>query len=525
LILEPAQVERFRAVVADRMGLAFESGKLELLSQVLTERLGAFDKSRPDSYLLKLEHGWREEVRALAERLTVGETYFFRYADHFRAFVEVVLPNRVSARAGQHCLRILSAGCASGEEAYSLAILARENLPDPASWDVRLTGIDISASMIRKAKEGRYSAWSLRDTPAEMRAQHFQVCGRDYEPEPAVRPWIAFEERNLVEDDPSFWLPETYDVVFCRNVTMYFTPQVTRAVVARITRALVPGGFLFLGHAETLRGVSHDYHLCHTHSSFYYQRRDAIQPVHAGLDDAPDDHGPRPWPTTSTRPSMSVALGLQDSSWVTVIQQASDRIAKLVSEPRQPSQPRVAVADGADAPDSSYRALPSWDLAPALELLQRERFADAMTFMRALPVASGADRDAQLLRAVLLTNSGQLDEAEQVCTQILAADELDAGAHYLMALCREHAGDRTAALEHDLAATYLDPGFAMPHMHRGLLARRIGDDARARGELSLALSLLAREDASRILLFGGGFSREALAELCRSELRSCGGGP
>jgi chemotaxis protein methyltransferase CheR len=146
-----------------------------------------------------------------------------------------------------------------------------------------------------------------------------------------------------------------------------------------------------------------------------------------------------------------------------------------------------------------------------------------MDMLQALPADSRKDNDAQLLRAVLLTNRGELIEAEAVCRQILSADDLHAGAHYLMALCREHAGDRRAALEHDQAAAYLDVGFAMPHLHLGLLARRSGEHEPARTELERALALLVREDASRILLYGGGFSREALIELCRAELRTCGG--
>jgi chemotaxis protein methyltransferase CheR len=121
-------------------------------------------------------------------------------------------------------------------------------------------------------------------------------------------------------------------------------------------------------------------------------------------------------------------------------------------------------------------------------------------------------------------NRGLLADAEGMCGHILSSDELNAGAHYLMALCREHAGDRAAAVEHDRAAAYLDAGFAMPHLHLGLLVRRTGDVERARSELGRALVLLTNEEPSRILLFGGGFSREALVALCRSELQAARGG-
>ena len=108
---------------------------------------------------------------------------------------------------------------------------------------------------------------------------------------------------------------------------------------------------------------------------------------------------------------------------------------------------------------------------------------------------------------------------------MLQLDQMSAGAHYLLALCREDAGDRSGAVDHNQVAAYLDPAFAMPRLHLGLLARRAGDRARARRELAEALVLLQREDASRLLLFAGGFGREALVALCRAELVSCGGAP
>jgi chemotaxis protein methyltransferase CheR len=141
----------------------------------------------------------------------------------------------------------------------------------------------------------------------------------------------------------------------------------------------------------------------------------------------------------------------------------------------------------------------------------------------ALPTDLESDPDALLLRAVLLVNTGEVAKAGEVCQRLLAVDELDAGAHYLMAVCREHSGDCLAAAEHDQQAIYLDPEFAMPRMHLGLLAKRLGDLSTARRELTEAVGRLAREDSSHILLFGGGFSREALIQYCHSQLRNCGG--
>ena len=501
-----ADVEKFRAFVSRRVGPHFEDDKLEYLTDVLRQRMQASGCPGFGAYEVWLDQNLHKEMRALAEQLTIAETYFFRYWDHFRAFVEVVLPERTRARDGRR-LNVLSAGCASGEEAYSLAILIREHLPELQSWNVKLQGIDINPAMIERARRARYSTWSLRETSPELRERHFRPEGREFQLHESVRELATFHERNLLDDDPLFWHTGAFDVVFCRNVLMYFSPETMRTVVARIRASLSPGGFLFLGHAETLRGTSQDFHLRHTHETFYYQRREAG-------DAAGPDWRSATVGATQVRGERLGATPDQDASWVSAIHRSSDRIAEL-ARGSPPATPGHASQPPAPAP---------LDLRPAVELLQKERFAEAMDLMHALPVSSEDDPDAQLLRAVLLANSSKLREAEQVCARILAADELNAGAHYLMALCREHAGDRGGALDHDQTATYLDAGFAMPHLHLGLLARRAGELEQARAELGRALELLAREDASRILLFGGGFSREALVALCRSELQASGGG-
>jgi chemotaxis protein methyltransferase CheR len=164
-------------------------------------------------------------------------------------------------------------------------------------------------------------------------------------------------------------------------------------------------------------------------------------------------------------------------------------------------------------------------LADSLALLQAERFGEALAVLGALPADTRAQPEAQLLEAVLLTNSGDYPAARAACQQLLLRDEMSAGARYVMALLSEHAGALDDAIEHDRIAVYLDPGFAMPRLHLGVLLRRAGDRVHAVAELELALELLAREDASRILLFGGGFGRDALLALCRAELCAGGGRP
>lgn len=501
-----AEIERFRAVIAHRFGLHHDDGRLDHLADVLRQRAEKDGAPGCGAYVERVAALPKKsaELRALVEQLTVNETFFFRNADNFRALAEHVLPERIRRMGQERKLRILSAGCASGEETYSLAIAVREALPDRESWDVQIVGVDLNAAMLARAAQARYSAWSLRATPEDVRRRYFSVEDRDFVLAPEVQEMVTFEERNLLDDDPLFWRAASYDAVFCRNVLMYLTPDAMQDVVRRIGQSLLPDGFLFLGHAETLRGLSQDFHLCHTHDTFYYQRR------------TPGGVQQSAWQPRLTDETPAALPEVVDgaASWIDAIQQASERIGQLV---QGASTAGLSVAT---QPRPSIRSL---DLGLVLEAIRHERFSDALDLLSSLPPESHGEPDALLLRAVLLANGGKLAEAETTCARLLALDEFSAGAHYVMALCREHAADAAGAIEHDLTAVYLDASFAMPHLHLGLMARRTGDEATARHELSQALALLAREDPSRLLLFGGGFSRDALILLCRSEYRAVGG--
>jgi chemotaxis protein methyltransferase CheR len=515
MALDSAGPQRFRGWIAQRLGLHFDDTKLEFLAEVLLRR--ADEKGlalRP--YLDRLEGADIDaELQALALELTVPETYFFRHLDQFRAFAEVALPEAQAARGRMRKLSLLSAGCASGEEPYTLAMLAYEGA-DPG-WNVAIRAFDINPAMLAKAARGIYSAWALRETPATSKRRWFRSVGREFELDGTIRAAVSFQEINLAQENAELWAAAKYDVIFCRNVLMYFTPQSAQALTARLTHSLAPGGHLFLGHAETLRGLSNDYHLRHTHGAFYYQRKfsqnkrrdngedpvDGVSEEESALHSAVWSVAPLPSLTCTT-------------TWQDTIQNASDRIQVLTKRPTP--QPALRRDSG---PGSPLQA--AAQLLLVLELLKKERFSDALDLLGRVPSESERDPDVLLLRAALLTHSGNLSAAASVSAQLLEYDELNTGAHYLLALCRESAGDRQGALDHYSSAIYLDPGFAMPRLHLGLMARRDGDLEGARRELGQALLLLKREDASRLLLFGGGFGREALIALCRAELDSAGG--
>jgi chemotaxis protein methyltransferase CheR len=495
-------LERFRALVARRLGLRFDQDRSDELMSALQRLAGTGDRG-PEEYLRSLEHSSppRDRIRAVVGLLTVGETYFFRHPEQFRAFADLVSTEAPLGAAAPRTFRVLSAGCASGEEPYSLAMTATERLAG-CEMKVAVTAIDINPASLERARRGRFSAWSLRETPEDARRRWFSTVGAEYEVDPSIRAVVGFAEANLAETDPALWAPEGYDVVFCRNVLMYFTPEAARDVIRRIAFSLAPGGHLFLGHAESLRELSSEFELCYTHGTFYYRKRAAR------TTEAPD---PRDRGAASSVPAPPPDR--LDAPWFEIVREATERIRLL-------SQQSGATSD-ARAPE-----VPASHLATEVaDLMSKERFAEALDLVERLPREAAGHPDALLLRAVLLAHRGRFDDAERICFDLRSLDARSAGAHYVLALCRENAGDGEGAMQNDLVATYLDPDFAMPHLHAGLLARRAGDRETARRQLRKAIALLLVEEEARVRLFGGGFTRAALIGLCRAELDAAGGAP
>lgn len=452
--------ERFRELVAQHLGLHFEDDRLDFLAQVLARRSA---HSGTEVYLNQLEGGG-PEVAVLASELTVGETYFFRHYAQMRAFAETALPARLTA--GQRSLRIVSAGCASGEEAYSLAILVREQLGP--SFPVEVRGYDVNGAALQRTARATYSSWALRETPPELKARWFRGGPKEFQLDPAIQQSVKFQERNLAKDQSDLWQADSLDIIFCRNMLMYLKPERARALVARFARALLPGGFLFLGHAENLRGLSEEFELCQSHASFFYQR------------------GPGLWLPPPA-----------NQDWAEAITSASRRIQTMAETPSPLPQPE------ADSLEETHL------------LLQQERYLEALKLAEQLTPTP----EVLLLRALLHSHCGHWSAAITACQDLLQNEQTRSGAHYILGLSHEGLGDPEAAVHHHQLAAHFDPTMAMPRLHLGRLARRAKQCALARRELSQAASLLQNEPSERLRLLGGGFSRQALLAMCRAELK------
>lgn len=474
------EVARFAHLIEHEFGLLLGGRELANLALLLRKRIEATGCAGASSYMDRIGNRWREELDVLASLVTVTESYFLRSPEHLAALLASVIPE---LRCGDSLrpIRILSAGCASGEAAFSIAIELLEDRRVELGG-ISIAAFDLNPECVRRARSGRFSPWALRAVSQRILDRYFRRDGGEFVVAERVREMVSVEQRNLIDPDPAFWHPRAFDVIFCRNVLMYLSPRALEVAMNDFSRSLGADGYLFVGHAESLHGISRDFVLHSSNGAFYYRpRRDA------GADDR-----------TPARPQK--------------------RAAPALAQPfTAPPKPRADGKAGAAArvrngsPKASATAMAK-QLSDAISL------SEALSIIDLKPPERRDDPDVMLLTAALLSERGRLAQAEELCSAILASDSLNPTAHYVRALCAEHRGNRAAAIQGYRTAIHLDPDFAMAHLRLAFALKRGGDFEAARGEFEQAMLLLGREDPARLLLFSGGFSRQALLDVCRREV-------
>lgn len=245
--------------LSERFGLRFGPEKRDILRSRLDPRRAELGFATfEDLYFhLKFHPRREQEWERLVPHLTNNESYFFRETGQLELLrAEVLERVRQNAEAGgRREIRVLSAGCAAGEEPYTLGMVVRESGVFPSPWTVRITGVDMDPAALERARTAEYTDNAFRRSDPEMRERYFtrQESGR-WQLDREIRSLVRFQRGNLVDPDLPRELP-LQDVVFCRNVLIYFGPESIERAVDSLYRMLRPGGFLFLGHAESLSRV------------------------------------------------------------------------------------------------------------------------------------------------------------------------------------------------------------------------------------------------------------------------------
>ena len=253
--MRTADFELLRDLLKERSGLALTEDKVYLLESRLNPVARKFGMERLEDLVEQLRTARNEKlVSATTEAMTTNESFFYRDGQPFITFEKEVLPRIIDSNKHSKSLRIWCAACSTGQEPYSLAMILKENQAKLLGWRIEILGTDLSAEVLEKARVGIYSQFEVqRGLPIQMLMKYFKETNDMWQLDSSIRAMATFREFNLLSPFTSFG---RFDVIFCRNVLIYFDQPTKADVLHRVSQILAPDGCLFLGAAETVLGVS-----------------------------------------------------------------------------------------------------------------------------------------------------------------------------------------------------------------------------------------------------------------------------
>ena len=270
-------VERLCEAIVERTGIVPMEHQIEDLGKLISEACQRFGYASPESFIHAVRSG--RDMSAfdfLIRRIAVGESYFFRDPLQMGLLKDKLLPDILGKRraAGRRYLRVWSAGCSCGQEIYSVAIMLRDLLPDIEDWALYLLGTDINRHSLALASEAKYRRWSFRAAPLPIMENFFNQHNDEYRIREDIKLSVDFEYLNLIDEIYPSVYNNTHDmdIILCRNVLVYMSPNQAGQIVERLTQSLVTGGQLLLGPADHFHGADKKLERTEREGSFYFTR-------------------------------------------------------------------------------------------------------------------------------------------------------------------------------------------------------------------------------------------------------------
>jgi len=255
-------------------GIRFDERKVDFVFRRLDERIECTGAAGLKDYYQTLRFDFAGlEIHKLVEILTTNETYFFREYPQLQSFAEFVLPEvlALKRKKNDRWINIWSAGCSTGEEPYTLAIILREMIEDFSSWKISIIATDINQTVLKTAKRGIYKSRSVKDVPTEYLNKYFESREDGFHLSPVIKNMVNFQEVNLV-DSAAISKLSGQNFIFCRNVIIYFDENVNKTLLEKFYDILDPGGYIFLGHSESVGRITSAFKLLHQGNMLVYQK-------------------------------------------------------------------------------------------------------------------------------------------------------------------------------------------------------------------------------------------------------------
>ena len=483
-----------KGFLVEHSGLHFSQHNHRILERGLMRRIQALRMESLPAYFsyLKETSGNYDEVSKLLGLLTVGETSFFRYRSHREALLHYAIPMLLQQNKSHGKLRIWSAGCSTGEEPYSLAILLLEHFPELVGWDVQILATDINKRSLRQAREGIYGERSLRMMEGPLRERYFHKVDKQFSLSAQVRRMVRFDYLNLQTGTypGEGKLSSEVDLLSCRNVLIYFELETIRRIIEKFSQVLKPEGYLFLGHSETMQNVSDRFQRHYQNNAFFYQLKGRVAVAKA----APTREASR----SSRSPEMVTPVSVK----------TQDKLKAATVEAKNvpPQASKAALCD----PEQLYR--------DALTAFEREKFTESLMLFEQLLEQQPANSKALVGKGLLMANQGKYRDARSCCARAIKYNDLLPEAYLLRGLILDMEGFLDRALVEYQKVLWLDSAFVMAHYLSAKVHARLADTEKQLRSLRNTVRTLEQSADQTTIPFSGGLSRGVFLEIVRREL-------
>lgn len=491
-------------LIAGRLGLNFPKERWADLERGLSsaaKELG-FKNSEAAAQWFLTGHINKNQIEILASHLTIGETYFLREKQSFQLLETKILPGIIQKRKNSDKrLRIWSAGCCTGEEPYSVAILLHELIKDLKDWNITVLATDINPRFLRKAIDGVYSEWSFRDTPGWIKEKYFKKTKNScYELHSSIRSMVKFFYLNLADDNYPSLLTNTnaMDIIFCRNVLMYFKPETVQKVTGKFYNCLLDGGWLLVSQSETSSVLYSNFCTVNfTNAVFYKKDKNQSMPhLSFNIEEL------LTFPIEPEKVSFKEIITVNESDL------PLDRF-EITSVPVEPEDAEKVNTTGheRDIYAEAVQAFAEGRIVDTVNIILEElsRFPDDSRYL--------------ILLARIYANEGRLLEALELCKKAIGIDKLNSSYHFLLAVILRECDQVEDAILSLKKVIYLDHNNLLAHFTLGNLVWQNGMIKQSQKHFRNALELAAAYHPEKVLPEADGMTAGRIKEIIQSMLQ------
>ncbi len=485
----------FIRVIRNRLGIVIHKHQTRELHKTILEACRKF-KCQPEEYLQNLMVCTDDSplIEHLVLGVTVGETYFFRDRSQMELLQNVLLPRLIKLKREQRnlSLRIWSAGCATGEEIYTIAIMLAELLPDIKAWSLNLLATDINTASLKKAMTGCYTSWSMRAISSRLKQRYFSEINRKYTISEEIRSIPEFMYLNLNDDYyPSILNGiNAFDLILCRNVLIYFDSESTEHLMKKLSISLVDGGYLLLGASDpiSLTGIHLDFH-----------HKDGLL-----------------FSRPHSRPVMNELINIENQ--VDIKKPVTPRREIVSQDKKILKKHPIQKLHVIPAKKISEKTICQNDEDTINKLLAESRWQETLDTIDRYTENEKKLEFALIARATALANLGTLDEAVKSCEESLKINKMNKQTYliYAMVLLELNHFDKA---ENELRKViFLDRNFVIAHFQLGLLLFRKNQYELGLKSLKNALVIATRNDPSSLVVGSVGLDYGTLSEILKKEI-------